>query len=70
MSWLFGAAIYAPAQVEGAAHLTSYWCTALILVVGCITMCYKRVVGEGMTQANEWYTQNQLAVEALLGVTE
>ena len=28
------------------------------------------IVGEGMTQANEWYTQNQLAVEALLGVTE
>lgn len=43
MCWLFGAAIYAPAQVEGAAHSTSYWCTALILVVGCITMCYKRV---------------------------
>ena len=28
------------------------------------------IVGKGMTQANEWYTQNQLAVEALLGVTE
>ena len=43
MSWLFGAAIYAPAQVEGSAHLTSYWCTALISLAGCITMCYKRV---------------------------